>query len=280
LLSTIGLKNVTVVGDTRFDRVLQIKQAARQLPIVEAFVELRMEDGGLRIKADAAQNNAANDPQSQNKPQSSTPNAAQNETASNPQLTNNPQSSILNPQSKKVFIAGSSWEPDEEIFIKYFNLHRDWKLIIAPHVVSEDHLHSILSKVDRRTVRYTQTTPEEAAKADCLIIDCYGLLSSIYAYGQVAYIGGGFGVGIHNVLEAAVWREPVVFGPKNQKFHEAQGLLLAGGAFQIDSYKSFSQLMRRFEREPELLQRSADEAARFVENRAGATQRVLDEVKL
>ena len=98
--------------------------------------------------------------------------------------------------------------PDEDIFIRFFNEHRDWKLIIAPHVIAEDHLQQIMHKAVHRTVRYTNTTEEEARKADCMIIDCFGLLSSIYRYGNVAYVGGGFGVGIHNVLEAAVWGMP------------------------------------------------------------------------
>lgn len=165
LLHGIGIDDVEVVGDTRFDRVIQIKEAAKQLPIVEAF------------------------------------------TAGNRNGT----------APERVFVAGSSWPPDEEIFITYFNRHRNWKLIIAPHVVSDNHLRQIMAMVkDRKVVRYTQTTPEEAATADFLIIDCYGLLSSIYRYGSVAYVGGGFGVGIHNVLEAAVWNIPVIFGPNNK----------------------------------------------------------------
>lgn len=113
-------------------------------------------------------------------------------------------------QDYKVFVAGSSWPPDEDIFIKYFNSRDDWKMIIAPHVIGEDHLQQILSKLEGKAVRYTEATPESVADAKILIIDCFGLLSSIYGYGHVAYVGGGFGVGIHNVLEAAVWNIPVI----------------------------------------------------------------------
>ena len=95
-------------------------------------------------------------------------------------------------------------------------------------------------------VRYTQTTPEEAAKADVLIIDCFGLLSSMYNYGDVAYIGGGFGVGIHNTLEAAVWNMPVIFGPNNKKFQEAQGLLKSGGGFEINTCEPFGSHKQGF----------------------------------
>ena len=184
LLAKIGITDVTIVGDTRFDRVLQIKEAAKQLPIVEEFVK----ESGVWSQESVGHS----------KP--------------------------------RVFVAGSSWSPDEEIFIKYFNQHPEWKLIIAPHVIGEDHLRQIEKLLEgRKVVRYTRLSGNsgesgEVVDADVLIIDCFGLLSSIYRYGDVAYVGGGFGVGIHNLLEAAVWSVPVFFGPNNQKFQEAQGL--------------------------------------------------------
>ena len=179
----------------------------------------------------------------------------------------------------QVFVAGSSWPPDEDIFIRYFNEHRDWKLIIAPHVIGEDHLKQIISKLQtvngRKIVRYTQTTAEEAAEADTLIIDCFGLLSSIYNYGDVAYVGGGFGVSIHNTLEAAVWDMPVVFGPNNKKFQEAQGLKACGGGFEIKDYGEFAALMQRFANDESYLKESGSRAGRFVKDQAGATDKVL-----
>ena len=233
LLSTIDIHNVTVVGDTRFDRVLQIRQAAKHLPIVDAF---------------------------RNGTTSASP---------------SPSASPV-----KVFVAGSSWPPDEEIFIRYFNHHRDWKIIIAPHVIGDDHLHQILSKLDRKTVRYTQTTPEEAAAADCLIIDCFGLLSSVYQYGDVAYVGGGFGVGIHNVLEAAVWGMPVIFGPNNKKFQEARELMIAEGGFQINDLQGFRTLMKRFGSDADYLSTAGRKAGDYVASRIGATDAILDSVSL
>lgn len=222
LLEKIGIHEVEITGDTRFDRVMTIKSLAKELPIVESFVK----------------------------------------------------------GSEKVFIAGSSWGPDEDIFIPYFNEHKDWKLIIAPHVIGEMHLKQILSKLQRNTVRFTQTTPEEAATADCLLIDCFGLLSSIYNYGTVAYIGGGFGVGIHNTLEAAVWNMPVIIGPNNKKFDEAQGLMQAGGCFEINDYAEFEMLMNRFDTEPAFLKDSSEKAGQFVKGQAGATDRILYAVPL
>ena len=235
LLEGIGITAVDVVGDTRFDRVLQIKEAAKQLPICEAF------------RTGVASSQSADVPH----------------------------------HDFKVFVAGSSWPPDENIFIPFFNEHKDWRLLIAPHVIAEEHLKLILSLIKgKKVVRYTQTTPEEAAEADVLIIDCFGLLSSMYNYGDVAYIGGGFGVGIHNTLEAAVWNMPVIFGPNNKKFQEAQGLLKSGGGFEINTYEDFSGLMNSLMNDEAFLKQAGDKAGAFVAHLAGATDKVLSSVKL
>ena len=235
LLEGIGITAVDVVGDTRFDRVLQIKEAAKQLPICEAF------------RTGVASSQSADVPH----------------------------------HDFKVFVAGSSWPPDENIFIPFFNEHKDWRLLIAPHVIAEEHLKLILSLIKgKKVVRYTQTTPEEAAEADVLIIDCFGLLSSMYNYGDVAYIGGGFGVGIHNTLEAAVWNMPVIFGPNNKKFQEAQGLLKSGGGFEINTYEDFSGLMSSLMNDEAFLKQAGDKAGTFVAHLAGATDKVLASVKL
>lgn len=235
LLEGIGITAVDVVGDTRFDRVLQIKEAAKQLPICEAF------------RTGVASSQSADVPH----------------------------------HDFKVFVAGSSWPPDENIFIPFFNEHKDWRLLIAPHVIAEEHLKLILSLIKgKKVVRYTQTTPEEAAEADVLIIDCFGLLSSMYNYGDVAYIGGGFGVGIHNTLEAVVWNMPVIFGPNNKKFQEAQGLLKSGGGFEINTYEDFSGLMSSLMNDETFLKQAGDKAGAFVAHLAGATDKVLASVKL
>lgn len=235
LLEGIGITAVDVVGDTRFDRVLQIKEAAKQLPICEAF------------RTGVASSQSADVPH----------------------------------HDFKVFVAGSSWPPDENIFIPFFNEHKDWRLLIAPHVIAEEHLKLILSLIKgKKVVRYTQTTPEEAAEADVLIIDCFGLLSSMYNYGDVAYIGGGFGVGIHNTLEAAVWNMPVIFGPNNKKFQEAQGLLKSGGGFEINTYEDFAGLMSSLMNDETFLKQAGDKAGAFVAHLAGATDKVLASVKL
>ena len=216
-LAKIGINRVTVVGDPRFDRVLQIREEAKALPLVELFKNNTM-----------------------------------------------------------TFVAGSSWQPDEDLFIEYFNQHPEVKLIIAPHVIDENHLVEIIRKLKRPYVRYTRADEKNVRKADCLIIDCFGLLSSIYRYGEIAYIGGGFGVGIHNTLEAAVYGIPVIFGPKYQKFQEAIRLLEAKGGFSIKSYEELKALLDRMLEDEEFLRESGMNAGLYVTDNAGATDKVLN----
>lgn len=225
LLSSIGIDCAEVTGDTRFDRVLAIRDAAKTLPIVEAFK--------------GTGDNAA-----------------------------------------KVFVAGSSWAPDEDLFIRFFNNRPDWKLIIAPHVIGGDHLAEIISKLRMPAVRYTEATPETAAAARCLVIDCYGLLSSIYRYGEIAYVGGGFGVGIHNVPEAAVWGVPVIIGPNNKRFQEAQDLLASGACFEVKDYDSFALTMSHLLSTPDAISECGRKSEYYVTQRAGTTEAIMSSVGL
>ncbi len=223
LLNEHGIENVTVVGDTRFDRVLDIRRQAADLPLVELF-----KDG------------------------------------------------------KKTFVAGSSWQPDEQIYIPYFAQHKDWKLIIAPHVIGEAHLKELDTLLDgRKVVRYTemeQLAPQQIAEAEVLIVDCFGKLSSIYRYGEVALVGGGFGVGIHNVPEAAVYGIPVVFGPNNRKFREAQQLKECGGSFEFADAESFAALLDRFIAEPEFLASAGKKAGEYISSNAGAADKCFEAI--
>ena len=248
LLAKIGITDVTIVGDTRFDRVLQIKEAAKKLKEVECFCRYNISDD---------------------------PNPDDEEVITACAGYTPPQG---------VFVAGSSWPPDEDIFIRYF-LERKlfgygkWKLIIAPHVIDESHLTQIEQKLEGcKVVRYTKYDCSGFESADVLIIDCFGLLSSIYRYATITYVGGGFGVGIHNVLEAGVWGVPVIFGPNNQRFQEAQGLKACGGGFDIQNYADFEQLMLRFEQNPLLLQQAGNSAGDYVKSLAGATDTVFNKV--
>ena len=220
LLKRLGVTQVSVVGDTRFDRVINIRRQARELPVAEAAT-----------------------------------------------------------RQGHVIVAGSTWPPDEDILIPYFNSHPDCRLILAPHVVSEDHLREIEQKLQRPALRYSQATPESAAKADCLLIDGYGLLSSIYRYATVAYVGGGFGVGIHNVPEAAVYGVPVFFGPNNRKFREARELIEAGGCFEIHSADDFNRQADRLFADAQALTQAGQAAGRYVSNNASATDAVFSVVR-
>lgn len=226
LLAEYGINCVTVVGDTRLDRVIAIKNAAAPLPLVEKF--------------------AGNSP---------------------------------------CFIAGSSWGPDEEIYIPYFGKHKDWKLIIAPHVISETHLKDIEKLLDDngfKSVRYTEIEDgtQSGEGASALIINCFGKLSSIYRYGKVALVGGGFGVGIHNVPEAAVYGIPVLFGPNNEKFREAQALKACGGSFEYQDDVSFAALMDNFINNPEALQKAGEAAGSYINANAGAADKCFNAIFL
>lgn len=221
LLAEIGIDNVSITGDTRFDRVAKILEISRQLPLVEAFVA----------------------------------------------------------GSNKIFIAGSSWGPDEEVYLPYFNENKGWKLIIASHEVDETRIKEITSRVNGVCVCYTKATMDEVRAADCLIIDCFGLLSSIYRYGNVAYVGGGFGVGIHNILEAAVYGIPVFFGPNNAKFQEATSLKECGGGIEIRSAEEFASRMRCFDENPKELRAAGAAAGSYVSENSGATDKILSTIK-
>lgn len=264
LLKGIGIDEATVVGDTRFDRVLQIKEQAKELPIVEAFKGINgkgeacndelSEDACKRVLSkDACKGNLSED-------------------ACKGDLSEN------GCKGCKVFVAGSSWQPDEDIFIRFFNGHPDWKLIIAPHVIGEDHLAYILDKLQMKAVRYTQATEQSAAEARCLIIDCFGLLSTIYRYGEIAYVGGGFGVGIHNVPEAAVWGVPVLFGPNNKRFQEAQDLLACKGSFEVTDYDSFNTIISRLISDDKFRHQCGEASANYVKSRSGATDIIMKSV--
>ena len=220
LLASVGIQNVSLAGDTRFDRVADIAAKSKQLPIIESFV------------GDA-----------------------------------------------KVFIAGSSWPKDEDILIPYINEHPEIKFIIAPHEIHSEHIDSITAKLKRPYVLYTTTNEEEAKSAECIIINCFGLLSSIYRYGQVAYIGGGFGVGIHNILEASVYGIPVLFGPNYHKFKEAVDMIERGGAYSISNATEFAKLMDDFyDSSSVLYEKTAQMAAIYSQENRGATEKIVKKI--
>ena len=221
LLEGIGVTNVTVAGDTRFDRVTDIMRSCVEIPQAAAFVD----DAPVTI------------------------------------------------------VAGSTWPPDEEYLIPYFNSHPELKLIIAPHEVEPKRLDAIERKLTRKSCRLSSATPEEAREADCLIIDGYGKLSSTYSYGDIAYVGGGFGVSIHNINEAAVYGMPVLFGPNYRKFKEAYDLIDVKGAFTFSDNARFVEILDRLLTDKEYLDECGRNAARYIKENLGATDIIYGDIK-
>ncbi|MDD5869920.1 MAG: glycosyltransferase N-terminal domain-containing protein [Bacteroidales bacterium] len=219
LLEGVGVTNVVVAGDTRFDRVTDILDNKIDLPVVETF--------------------------------------------SRGQFT---------------LFAGSSWQPDEEFIIPYFNSHPEMKMVIAPHEISPERIAGIKEKITRPVALYTESTPESAAEADCLIIDCFGILSKSYRFATVAYVGGGFGVGIHNINEAAVYGIPVVFGPKYHKFKEARDLISIEGAFTINGGDEFAAVMDRLLGDGDYLRKHGETAGNYIKSNLGATKKIYSAV--
>lgn len=213
LLNKIGFNNVEVAGDTRFDRVADVRNAAKDFPVVERFVS----------------------------------------------------------NSKFILVAGSSWQPDEDIIVPYFNSHPGMKLILAPHEFDKERLDALLAKFKRPVSLYSCASADEMEQCDALVVDCFGILSSLYRYGQVAYVGGGFGAGIHNVNEAAVYGMPVVFGPNHKKFREATDLIACGGGFAIDGDEAFAKVMDKMLSNKAFLEKSGTIADKYIQSHLGAT---------
>jgi 3-deoxy-D-manno-octulosonic-acid transferase len=221
LLAGIGFKdNVIIAGDTRFDRVADVKAAAKEFPLVAKFVE----------------------------------------------------------KAPFTLVMGSSWPPDEDIVIPYFNAHREMKLIIAPHEFDRHRLHTLMSKLSRPARFYSEATQQNIESADCLIIDSFGLLSSLYRYGQAAYVGGGFGSGIHNINEAAVYSIPVIFGPKHHKFQEATDLIALDGAMSIHDADTFSAAMDPLLENEPLRLKCGNTAGQYIQSHLGGTQLIYDHI--
>ncbi len=217
LLEKLELKNSSIAGDTRIDRVLQIKDNAPEFPIVAAFAN-----------------------------------------------------------GRNVLVIGSSWPPDEAVLLPFINaqLPPAWKVIIAPHEIGEWHLQQIERKAQKPLLRYSSATPENAAKAQVLLIDNIGMLSALYRYGRIAYIGGGFGAGIHNTLEPIAFGLPVIFGPKYEKFEEAVYLVKNGGAFVVENTAELAAIFQKLQPES-AFQTASETAFQYVLNNKGASRAVV-----
>ncbi|WP_025145540.1 3-deoxy-D-manno-octulosonic acid transferase [Pedobacter jeongneungensis] len=215
LLKSIGLNNVTINGDTRFDRVYENAQSPKQLPLIESFIG-----------------------------------------------------------SSPTLVCGSTWPEDEKILSNLPEKYPNWKFIIAPHEIHESHIESIEKQFSTNSLRFSVLSASNQAlnaEHQTLIIDNIGMLSSLYQYGNVAYIGGGFGTGIHNTLEAAAFGLPVIFGPKYDKFQEAKDLITIGAAKSISST---AELINAFDSFAEN-KNAAELARKYVADKKGATDQII-----
>lgn len=220
LLAELGFDNVTIAGDTRFDRVAEIARSAKRVELIERF------------KGD-----------------------------------------------QKLFIAGSTWGPDEELLIPLMNENPTLKFIIAPHEMDEGRIAHLMEATKGGAVRYTQCTAESDLKEkQLLILDTVGILASAYGSASWGYIGGGFGVGIHNTLEAATFGLPIAFGPKYQKFKEACDLLSLGAARSVKSYEELKEWFIPLRDDEQQLAATSRLARDYTHSHQGATRTITQTI--
>ena len=221
LLNSIGYDNVTISGDTRFDRVIQISRNTKSFPEIEKFFS----------------------------------------------------------KDKKTLLAGSSWETDETIIASAFKQRNDLKLIIAPHLVDKNHIASI-QNLFPDSVLYSEVKTNDLSKYSVLIIDCIGILSSLYKYCDIAYIGGGFGAGIHNTLEAATFGKPICFGKRYNHFQEAVDLVEREAAFAINNSEELSTILNRLCDDDVFYNNAAIASVEYTNEKAGACDRIFNYLHL
>ncbi|GAB3918492.1 3-deoxy-D-manno-octulosonic acid transferase [Mucilaginibacter boryungensis] len=221
LLSSINISNVSVSGDTRFDRVWANALQPKQLPVIEAF------------KA-----------------------------------------------GQKVFIAGSTWPKDEELLAKLINHYPHWKFIFAPHEIGKEKINHLMGLLpEETTVRFSDIDPtSQISNFKVLVIDNIGTLSSLYQYGEVAYIGGGFGAGIHNTLEAAAFGLPVIFGPNYHKFREARELIHLKAGISINDAESLKQATDLLMNDTEYREFTRQKIKEYVRGHIGATEMIVQHI--
>ncbi|MDE6295289.1 MAG: 3-deoxy-D-manno-octulosonic acid transferase [Muribaculaceae bacterium] len=230
LLQNIGVTDVTVAGDTRFDRVSDIMRTVRPIPELDAFC-------GARTPA----------------------------------------------RTTPVFIAGSSWPADEEIYARWVTQHPEVKVIIAPHEFDPERLDKLKELFGRENtilLSEIRNGRRQPGAQQVLVIDCFGLLSSAYAYADFAYIGGGFGAGLHNINEAAVYGIPVVFGPNHSKFIEAEEIKTLGGGIAVHSREGFERTASRLLCDTVERNQRGRWAAEYIQSKLGATRLIYNSLPL
>ncbi len=182
-------------------------------------------------------------------------------------------------QNKKVFIFGSPWHPDDELLIQYINsAPHDIKYIYAPHNIEISNIQRIINEIKANTIKYSDANHNNVARAKVLVIDNIGMLSSLYKYGEFAYIGGGFGISIHNIQEPATWGLPVVFGPNYKKFKEAVDLIELGGAFTISDYHGLQSVFNSLIEDETLRQKASNTSKQYINDNRGGTTLIVEAI--
>ena len=218
ILATIGIdKNVTISGDTRFDRVIEIVEKFEHIPLIKQFCS-----------------------------------------------------------DSKIIVAGSTWEDDEAELIHYVRANPQIKFIIAPHEIDAENLKDV-QKEFAGSIFYSELVASQQSTANVLIIDNVGMLSRLYYYADITYVGGGFGDdGVHNVLEAAVYGKPVIYGPEFEKFIEAIELAECGAGIIINSALELEKQLTTLWSNPELLKSISNTAKNYVYSNRGASKKIMD----
>lgn len=235
LLEGIGIKNVTVCGDTRFDRVTDIMRGVKPHPVLDRF-------------CGTAEMRRTND--------------------------------WSNGERDLIFMIGSSWPEDEAIYLDWLREKNGVKGVIAPHEFDSSRLKILLEKLEGKGVLLSEAlkNPEVTDDRKILIIDCFGLLASAYSYADIAFVGGGFGAGLHNINEAAVYGIPVFYGPNHSKFIEAKEMKTAGGGLAINSRKDFETTIGRLMDDPEELRRKGVKSKEYISSKLGATDAIYNDL--
>lgn len=221
LLQSIGYNNVTISGDTRYDRVSEILERDNTLPFIEEF---------------------KND--------------------------------------KVTVVFGSSWPKDEVVFTDFINTSTDAKFIIAPHTTGADHVNDIKSSLTKKTILFSEKEGKNLAEYDVLIIDTIGILTKIYSYADVAYVGGGFGTsGLHNILEPAAFGVPIIIGPNHNKFPEAVALVNMGGSIAVSNKEEMNDALSSLVYNDDVRYETGHIAGTFVSMNRGAVNIILKNIE-
>lgn len=221
LLSSLNIKDITVCGDTRFDRVIDIASAKEPIPEIKPFIS-----------------------------------------------------------DLPIIIMGSSWPDDEKYMLNYYSNHKKkFKLIVAPHEINKERINLIKTAFGESTMLFSEIDTKDLASNDVLIVDNIGLLSRLYSTADLVLIGGGFGQGIHNTIEAAVYGMPILFGPNFSKFQEAKDLIKYGAAFTFSDQTFFNQKLSELLSDKQLRTEIGEKAKNYVQKNKGATTTIVDFIK-